>query len=67
MIFTISFIFIDEMIEQNDPSSDKLYIATFKFTRLYNAFNNNENNRVIKSYNHRKKIFGNVSSYEEDY
>jgi hypothetical protein len=35
--------------------SEVIHLGDFKLTRLYNAFNPNENYRVIKSYQHRKK------------
>lgn len=35
--------------------SETINIGEFKITRIYNAFNPNENYRVIKSYQHRKK------------
>lgn len=48
-----------------------IYLGEFKITRLYNAFNPNENYRVIKSYQHRKKKAydqnGNENENEESY
>jgi hypothetical protein len=45
----------DELIARNSLESEVIYLGEFKVTRLYNAFNPNENYRVIKSYQHRKK------------
>jgi hypothetical protein len=45
----------DELLSRNDLDSDVINLGEFKVTRLYNAFNPNENYRVIKSYQHRKK------------
>lgn len=42
-------------MENNDLESDSINFGTFQLTKIYNAFNSNENNRVIKSYHHRKK------------
>ena len=49
------FIIIEMIIENNDLNSETIKLGEFKITRLYNAFNPNENYRVIKSYQHRKK------------
>jgi hypothetical protein len=35
-------------------------------TRIYNAFNPNENYRVIKSFHHRKKKGGEDDSLDDD-
>ena len=35
--------------------SDIIVVGEFKMTKIYNAFNPNENCRVIKSFQHRKK------------
>jgi hypothetical protein len=43
------------MIMNNDVEAEVIYLGEFRMTRLYNAFNPNENVRVIKSYQHRKK------------
>jgi hypothetical protein len=45
----------EDMMLKNSIDSDVIYLGEFKVTRLYNAFNPNENYRVIKSYQHRKK------------
>jgi hypothetical protein len=36
-------------------NSEHINLGMFKLTRLYNAFNPNENYRVIKSFQHRKR------------
>jgi hypothetical protein len=46
---------LEDLILRNDMNSEEIYIGEFKLTRLYNAFNPNENFRVIKSYQHRKR------------
>ena len=43
------------LLEKNDINSDIIKLAEFKFTKIYTAFNPNENYRVIKSYQHRRK------------
>lgn len=55
---------IDIIVENNDLNSEIIQLGEFKITRLYNAFNPNENNRVIKSFQHRKKK-GDEESAEE--
>lgn len=54
------------MLEKNELISDKLYVGDFKLTKIYNAFNSHENVRVIKSYHHRKKVYGNNNINNED-
>jgi hypothetical protein len=54
IIFTIFFI-IEDLILRNDKDAEQIYLGEFKFTRMYNAFNPNENYRVIKSYQHRRR------------
>jgi len=54
------------MIKNNDLDSETIKLGEFKITRLYNAFNPNENYRVIKSFQHRKKKEGNNENSEED-
>jgi len=54
------------MIKNNDLESEIIKLGEFRITRLYNAFNPNENYRVIKSYQHRKKKGGNEDSEESD-
>ncbi len=43
------------LIEKNDLNSEVIKLSEFKFTKVYTAFNPNENYRVIKSYQHRRK------------
>lgn len=45
----------DEILEKNDLDSDFIKLSEFKLTKIYTAFNPNENYRVIKSYQHRRK------------
>jgi hypothetical protein len=40
---------------KNEVHSEVIYLGDFKITRMYNAFNPNENYRVIKSFQHRKR------------
>jgi hypothetical protein len=40
---------------RNDLESEVILLGEFKMSKLYNAFNPNENFRVIKSFQHRKK------------
>ena len=54
------------MLKNNDLDSETIKLGEFKITRLYNAFNPNENYRVIKSYQHRKKKGGEDDSEEEE-
>lgn len=54
------------MLKNNDLDSETIKLGEFKITRLYNAFNPNENYRVIKSFQHRKKKGGNNEESEED-
>lgn len=55
---------LESMINSNDVNSDSIKLGEFKFSRLYNAFNPNENYRVIKSYQHRKKRSNDEDSLE---
>ena len=45
----------EQLINNNDPESDVINFGVIKLTRIYNAFNSNENNRVIKSFQHSRK------------
>jgi hypothetical protein len=45
----------DSLIEKNDINSEVIKLAEFKFSKIYTNFNPNENYRVIKSYQHRRK------------
>lgn len=51
-------IILEELLNNNNIKSETLVIGDLKVTRQYEKFNNNENSRVIKSFHHRKKIFG---------
>lgn len=46
--------------------SEKIYLGDFKMTKIYNAFNVNENNRVIKSFHHRKRKGNSENMNESD-
>lgn len=54
------------MIKNNDLDSETIKLGEFKITRLYNAFNPNENYRVIKSFQHRKKKGGEEISEDDE-
>jgi hypothetical protein len=54
------------MLKNNDLESETIKLGEFKITRLYNAFNPNENYRVIKSFQHRKKKGGEENSEDVD-
>jgi hypothetical protein len=43
------------LLEKNDLEADFIKLAEFKLTKIYTEFNPNENYRVIKSYQHRRK------------
>ena len=45
----------EEILEKNNVEDNIIKIAEFKMSKIYNEFNNSENERVIKSYNHRRK------------
>ena len=45
----------EEILEKNDLDSDFIKLSEFKLTKIYTAFNPNENYRVIKSFQHRRK------------
>ena len=51
--FTQSIVF--QYLKNNDVDSEVIYLGEFKMTKIYNAFNPNENNRVIKAFSHRKR------------
>ena len=47
----------EQLLNNNELESEVIKFGVIKFTRIYSEFNSNENNRVIKSYQHsRKKI-----------
>jgi len=47
----------EQLLNNNDIESDVIKFGMIKFTRIYNDFNNNENNRVIKSFQHSRKKY----------
>ena len=52
------------IIEKNNIQDQVIKIAEFKINKIYTMFNPSENEKVIKSYNHRRKK---NDSYGEDY
>ena len=52
------------IIEKNNIRDQVIKIAEFKINKIYTMFNPSENEKVIKSYNHRRKK---NESYGEDY
>ena len=52
------------IIEKNNIQDQTIKIAEFKINKIYTMFNPTENEKVIKSYNHRRKK---NDSYGEDY
>ena len=52
------------IIEKNNIKDQVIKIAEFKINKIYTMFNPSENEKVIKSYNHRRKK---NESYGEDY
>lgn len=49
------FFIVEEIVMRNDMESEVILLGEFKMSKIYNAFNPNENFRVIKSYQHKKK------------
>ena len=47
----------EQLLNNNDPESDVINFGLIKLTRIYNDFNSNENNRVIKSFQHSRKKY----------
>ena len=43
------------LLEKNKIEEPVIKLAEFKMKKVYNKFNPTENERVIKSYNHRRK------------
>jgi hypothetical protein len=43
------------LLEKNDLDQEYIRIAEFKLNKVYTNFNPNENYRVIKSFQHRRK------------
>ena len=47
----------EQLLNNNSLDSEVIKFGIIKLTRIYSDFNSNENNRVIKSFQHsRKKI-----------
>ena len=47
----------DQLLNNNDIESEVIKFGMIKITRIYNDFNSNENNRVIKSFQHSRKKY----------
>ena len=47
----------EQLLNNNDLESEVIKFGMIKLTRIYNDFNSNENNRVIKSFQHSRKKF----------
>ena len=47
----------DQLLNNNSLDSEVIKFGIIKLTRIYNDFNSNENNRVIKSFQHSRKKF----------
>ena len=47
----------EQLLNNNDLESEVIKFGVIKFTRIYSEFNSNENNRVIKSYQHSRKKY----------
>ena len=47
----------EQLLNNNDLESDVIKFGIIKFTRIYSEFNSNENNRVIKSFQHSRKKY----------
>ena len=55
----------DVILEKNKLEEPYIKLAEFKMTKIYNEFKYEENDRVIKSYNHRRKKNTETSDYYE--
>ncbi|MCQ2817824.1 MAG: hypothetical protein MJ252_11215 [archaeon] len=55
------------LMENNKVEDNFIRLAEFKMTKIYSLFNGNENDRVIKSYNHRRKKVEDYDDYDEEY
>jgi hypothetical protein len=55
-----------EMLEKNNMDEPYIKLAEFNMTKIYNEFNSIENERVIKSYNHRRKKNNENSDFYDD-
>ena len=53
------------ILEKNKVEESYIKLAEFKMTKIYNEFKYEENDRVIKSYNHRRKKNTDTSDYYE--
>ena len=51
------FIMKEQLLNNNDIESDVIKFGMIKLTRIYSDFDNNENNRVIKSFQHSRKKY----------
>ena len=47
----------EQLLNNNELESEVIKFGMIKLTRIYNEFNNNENNRVIKSFQHSRKKY----------
>ena len=47
----------DQLLNNNDLESEVIKFGMIKLTRIYSDFNSNENNRVIKSFQHSRKKY----------
>ena len=47
----------EQLLNNNELESEVIKFGVIKFTRIYSEFNNNENNRVIKSFQHSRKKY----------
>jgi len=47
----------EQLLNNNDLDSEVIKFGMIKLTRIYNDFNSNENNRVIKSFQHSRKKY----------
>lgn len=56
----------DELLRNNNLNDSCVKLGKMKLTKTYVVFNPNENNRVIKSYTHRKREVTQLISYGQD-
>ena len=47
----------EQLLNNNDLNSEVIKFGMIKLTRIYSDFNSNENNRVIKSFQHSRKKY----------
>ena len=47
----------EQLLNNNDLESEVIKFGMIKLTRIYSDFNSNENNRVIKSFQHSRKKY----------